>query len=250
MGFISPPYYSVAIQLQYITMRIDVALWRRRTLLAACSLSVGSLLAPPCAAIAAERSAFVLAPPPRLGLQAKWLESLRVLLQDEADATQYGGELAPGGPPSAVPALLLVPIVQMRATLNKVAPLLEDPARWDALRAVLSTGPFETREFKRIFNAYSDNIYYAADSPEANAYLLGGATPSTQQTTQYLLRNEALRQLGELRDELVYQQGLPRERRETEVAAEALAACLKAFEDYLKLAPPEQLKVAVGAVSG
>ena len=50
--------------------------------------------------------------------------------------------------------------------------------------------PFATTEFKRIFNAYADNIYYSSGSEEANAYLLGGATPSTRQTTQYLLRNE------------------------------------------------------------
>ena len=32
---------------------------------------------------------------------------------------------------------------------------------------------------------YADNIYYASDTAEANVYLLGGATPSTSQTTQY-----------------------------------------------------------------
>ena len=59
-------------------------------------------------------------------------------------------------------------------------------------RAVLGAGQFRDREFKRLFNDYADNIYYAAGSTEANAYLLGGATPSSAQTTQYLLRNEAL----------------------------------------------------------
>ena len=54
-------------------------------------------------ATAAHADGFVLAPPSRDGLQAKWLEKLRIVLQDEADALQYFGELAPGGPPSRTP---------------------------------------------------------------------------------------------------------------------------------------------------
>lgn len=187
---------------------------------------------------------------PRGGLQAKWLEQLRIVLQDQADDLQYGGELAPGGPPSAIPSLLLVPIVQMDATLAKLEPLLSDESKWDAMLSVLTTGPFATTEFKRIFNAYSDNIYYASGSSEANAYMLGGATPSTAQTTQYLLRNEALRQLGELKDEIVYQKGLPVAKRENDVMEESLYACRKAFADYFKLASPEELKLARTAVYG
>ena len=207
-------------------------------------------LAPPLAASADASNPFKLSLPERDGLKAKWLEQLRVVLQDEADNLQYGGELAPGGPPSAVPALLLVPIVQMEATLAKLEPSIADETKWDALMAVITSPPFEAREFKRIFNAYSDNIYYASGSSEANAYLLGGATPSTAQTTQYLLRNEALRQLGELKDEILYQKGLPKEKRESDVAAEALQACRKAFADYLKLAAPNELKIARAAVYG
>merc|ERR1711871_1098076 len=104
------------------------------------------------------------------------------------------------------------------------------------------------REFKRIFNAYADNIYYTSGSPESNLYLLGGATPSSAQTTQYLLRNEALKQVSELRDELIYQKGLPTEKRETDVATEAMNALLKVFQEYLKLSPAEELKLARLAV--
>eukprot|EP00964_Phaeocystis_antarctica_P120225 scaffold83974_cov45-Phaeocystis_antarctica.AAC.4 len=50
-------------------------------------------------------------------LQNRFLEKVRILLQDEADATQYGGELAPGGPPVGLPYLSLVPIVQMQSVL-------------------------------------------------------------------------------------------------------------------------------------
>lgn len=198
----------------------------------------------------AASNGFVLAPPERGGLQSKWLENVRILLQDEADAVQYGGAeaLAPGGPPPAVPALLLIPLVQVQATLRSFKPLLADASRWPMLQDVLSSGPFETREFKRIFNAYGDNIYYDSGSPEANAYLLGGATPSSSQTTQYLLRNEILKQIGELRDELKYQSGLAAEKRETDVADEALAAALAAFDEYLSLCPKKELEIAMSAV--
>ena len=131
------------------------------------------------------------APDPR---QARFLEKLRILLQDEADATQYGGELAPGGPPVGLPYLSLVPIVQMQSVLVRSRDAVADRKQWPALITLLSTGQFETIEFKRIFNQYSDNIYYASDTTEANVYLLGGATPSSGQTQQYLLRNEALKQ--------------------------------------------------------
>ena len=59
----------------------------------------------PAAAMADASNPFAPPPPPRVGLQTKWLEQLRIVLQDEADNVQYGGELAPGGPPPAVPAL-------------------------------------------------------------------------------------------------------------------------------------------------
>ena len=127
-------------------------------------------------------------------LQARLLEKLRILLQDEADATQYGGELAPGGPPVGLPYLSLVPIVQMQSVLVRSRDAVADRKQWPALITLLSTGQFETIEFKRIFNQFSDNIYYASDTTEANVYLLGGATPSSGQTQQYLLRNEALKQ--------------------------------------------------------
>ena len=126
--------------------------------------------------------------------QARFLEKLRILLQDEADATQYGGELAPGGPPVGLPYLSLVPIVQMQSVLVRSRDAVADRKQWPALITLLSTGQFETIEFKRIFNQFSDNIYYASDTTEANVYLLGGATPSSGQTQQYLLRNEALKQ--------------------------------------------------------
>lgn len=208
-----------------------------------------------------------------------------MILQDEADATQYGGELAPGGPPSALPYLSLVPIVQMQAQLQRSRTSVSTPAHWPALIDLLTTGPFQTVEFKRVFNQFSDNIYYASDTAEANVYLLGGATPSSLQTSQYLLRNEALKQVqaregpcapcqltpmiaahpittrhpcasrrhtpqvGEVVDELKYQSKQPPSEVDPSVALEYLDAALKAFQEYLALAPPDVLRQAQAALA-
>ena len=95
----------------------------------------------------------------------------------------------------------------------------------------------------------NDNIYYESGSEEANAYLLGGATPSSSQTRQYLLRNEALKWVAEVVDELKYQKTLADPaKRETEVASEYLDNLLKIFREYLKLAPEEELKLARAAL--
>ena len=182
------------------------------------------------------------------GLQAKWLEQLRIVLQDQADNVQYGGELAPGGPPAAVPALALVPIVQLQAAVKAVENKVDDQSRWPNMITTLTTGPFEKVEFKRIFNQYADNIYYVAGSQEANLYMLGGATPSTSQTTQYLLRNEILKQLDDVVDELQYQLKQPVDKRDDEVAREYLQNVLKYFAEYLALAPKEQLEIAMTAM--
>mmetsp|Transcript_36620 Transcript_36620/g.91179 ORF Transcript_36620/g.91179 Transcript_36620/m.91179 type:complete len:168 (-) Transcript_36620:172-675(-) len=161
----------------------------------------------------------------------------------------YGGELAPGGPPSAVPGLQLIPIVQMQGVLQKMLPVVETPSEWPAILDTITSGPFATLEFKKIFNAYADNIYYASGSTEANAYLLGGATPSTKQTTQYLLRNEALKQLSELADEIRYQLKQEPAKQETDVALEYLQNAVKVFDEYLALAPQNDLNIARAATS-
>ena len=227
------------------------AITRRVAVMGGCTLCALSLSP---ASHAADSRGFVLAPPERGGLQARWLEQLRIVLQDEADAVFYGGELAPGGPPTAPALLLLVPILQVEAALKSIESLLKDTSKWSSIISVLSTGPFDPssnyKELKRIFNAYSDNIYYSSDSAEANAYLLGGATPSSRQTNQYLLRNEIIKQVGEIVDELKYQQGLPESERESAVAEEYIGLALKAFREYFSLAPPEEVANARSALQG
>jgi len=233
--------------------RLQVAVGRRNAIIASTlgrravfdSLAAGVAFQAASAHAASWENPFAAAD--RSGLKSRPLETLRILLQDEADAVQYGGSegLAPGGAPPAS-GITLIPIVQMFQTLKKWQPVLNtfDAGAWAEVQLTISSGDFATVEFKRRFNAFSDNIYYSSESAEANAYMLGGATPSNAQTYQYLYRNEALKQLADLREEIAYQTKLMPEQRDVEVAQEYMAATLKAFEQYLKLAPPEQLKVA------
>jgi hypothetical protein len=133
------------------------------------------------------------------------LEQIRIWEQAEADNLRYGGELERGdagnrGRVSAYPRLL-TPILQIAADLETLSALLslqvpaagvpqEDrtevadattaaatgQARQDRLKAaaaILRQGRYEKIAFKKIFNAYGDNIYYS-DPDRANLYLGGG----------------------------------------------------------------------------
>lgn len=53
------------------------------------------------------------------------------------------------------------------------------------------------------FNAFADNIYYS-DPDRANLYLGGGAIPKTTQSIAYLLRNDVLTNVEDMRAEVTY----------------------------------------------
>jgi len=132
-----------------------------------------------------------------------------------------GSELAPiakDGKPSPV---VLVPLLQAQEQLDAVAKLIEsgDIESWKEAVAVLKRKPFTpTNELKRLFNAYTDNIYFS-DSSRKNMYLdgsamlgagkstfgfgtlsvgSGGASPEAKDTFTYLYRNEVLNNIDAL----------------------------------------------------
>lgn len=82
-------------------------------------------------------------------------------------------------------------------------------------------------------------VYYLPGSERENQYLQGGATPSTRQTLQYLLRNDVIDNVEALTAEIAY---LVREREEA-AAGEAdtdendlrmyLGKCKQGFDKYL-----------------
>ena len=116
-----------------------------------------------------------------------------------------------------------------------------------AAQEILSQPKYQTKELKRIFNAFADNIYYS-DPDRANLYLAGGATPKNAQSVAYLLRNDVLTNLEDLRSEVAYQLKVRKENEVESIDASDLmeygSKCYNAMLEYIALVPPEELKMA------
>jgi len=176
------------------------------------------------------------------------LEKIRILEQDEADNMKYGGELAPGSPKGREAyAKLLVPILDIQTDILKVKDLVmvKDGEGLNKANDILNKPQFEEFKFKKIFNAFGDNIYYS-DPDRANAYLGGGAVPKNEQSIAYLLRNDILTNLENLQAEVAY---LIKERKAgNELEIEDLYLytdiCKDGMVKYLELVPPAEIKIA------
>jgi len=100
------------------------------------------------------------------GTHAARLSQIRIWEQAEADNIRYGGELEMGdagnkGKVDAYPKLL-VPILQIQKDLQQVYALVQqDPSQWNKAQQILSQQKYDKIAFKKIFNAYGDNIYYS-----------------------------------------------------------------------------------------
>lgn len=124
--------------------------------------------------------------------------------------------------------------------------MVSDNSRWEQARSILSDGKYEKLEFKKTFNAYGDNIYYS-DPDRANVYLGGGATPRSEQSLAYLLRNEALTNIEALKAELDYllNDSTPNEEKsDTADLLKYATAANVSMQKYLELVPPNELKAA------
>ena len=180
------------------------------------------------------------------------LEQLRILEQAEKDNIQYSGELEKGdagnkGKVDAYPSLL-VPILKIDADLNDVRSLVRSggdskPSKEAMSKAltILQQPVYDKINFKKTFNRYGDNIYYS-DPDRANLYLGGGATPKTEQSIAYLLRNDILSNMEDLRAELEYL--IKSDEVETEYLYQYADICTTAMKKYLAQVPPEQMKEA------
>jgi len=177
------------------------------------------------------------------------LEKIRIVQQANDDISKYGGELASGdGSELQISGgKLLAPIVKISDTLKSLDSLLMDgPKGWEEAKAIVSAPPFTKIEFKKTFNAYSDNIYYS-NPDRANVYLLGGAEPSSLQSLAYLYRNEALTNVEFLREELTYllkESSLPDGDNDTVDLMDYYKKSLKNIDLYFGIVPPSDLSAA------
>ena len=185
------------------------------------------------------------------------LEKIRIWEQAEVDNVKYGGELERGDAAMQAEGVegyfprLLFPILGIERNLGRVEKLLMESSQkesWRESRRILAQSMFQAVEFKKIFNAYGDNIYYT-NPDRANLYLGGGATPRPEQSVAYLLRNEILTKVQDLQAELDYLLKEHPSTRGTDpgdtqevilLAKEAHDVMLK----YLDLVPSEQMDQA------
>lgn len=180
------------------------------------------------------------------------LEQVRIWEQAEKDTIQYHGELEKGdagnrGKVDAYPSLL-VPILKIDKELNQVKTLIRSdgetkPSKEAMSKAVsiLQQPTYEKVNFKKIFNKYGDNIYYN-DPDRANLYLGGGATPKNEQSIAYLLRNDVLTNMENLRAELEYL--IKSDENDMEDLYAYADICVSAMQKYLAIVPPKELKEA------
>jgi hypothetical protein len=185
------------------------------------------------------------------------LEQLRIMEQAEKDNIKYGGELEKGdagnkGKVDAYPSLL-VPILKIDMEFNEIRSLVRSggdskPSKeaMSKALAILQQPTYDKINFKKTFNKYGDNIYYN-DPDRANLYLGGGATPKNEQSIAYLLRNDVLTNMENLRAELEYL--IKSDENETEDLYSYADICTSAMKKYLAIVPPNELKEAQRVLS-
>ena len=182
---------------------------------------------------------------------SKVLEAVRKLDQLEPDEDVY----------QTNKAILLVPIIDILEDIQTVSKQISKGELQKAFDS-LSSPKFETKLFKKTFNRYSDNIFIS-DPKRTNIYLAGGAMPTSLQTQQYLLRNQALTSLDNVRDdvrlmleEIKKDQSQSNPSSTTTITSQqdiidAIDDCreaLEAMQSYLLLADPEDVKLATKVV--
>jgi hypothetical protein len=180
------------------------------------------------------------------------LEQIRIWEQAEADNLKYGGELEMGdagnkGKINAYPSLLM-PILIIDHDLNEVKTLVHDVDNnipniesWSKALSILQKSQYDKITFKKTFNKYGDNIYYS-DPDRANLYLAGGATPKNEQSLAYLLRNDVLTNVENLRAELEYL--IKTGEKETVDLFSYADIATAAMKKYLAIVPPNELNEA------
>jgi hypothetical protein len=191
-------------------------------------------------------------------LANRMLEKIRIIEQDEADNIVYGGELSSG---SSGPAAfdqyvqLLQPILGVERDVSKLKELLNKNgadvnSNLKQMQEILNQPNLDKKAFKKAFNAFADNIYYV-DTDRANLYLGGGATPGSTQSIAYLLRNDVLTNIEDMRAEVAY---LVRELEkggtmgegglDLDDLTEMVKMANEGMRKYLEVVPPKELEAA------
>eukprot|EP00752_Nemacystus_decipiens_P009288 g8299.t1 len=137
----------------------------------------------------------------------------------------------PGSRTTAPPnALLLVPALRAKVATENLLKLLQDPAKWDEAREALKTSPLAAADFKECFRTYSD-----ADPEQHLAFDL-----------YRIQAQDALKAVSELLAYLASEQnkGSKIDREDVQDLDEAARSVLQGIDDFLQLAPSEDVLMA------
>jgi hypothetical protein len=175
------------------------------------------------------------------------LEAFRKLDQLESDETiGLNGQKA----------ILLYPIIDISKDIENIKMKLEyiqhetnDDKILTTLsdiNSILSSSKYNAKEFKKIFNRYSDNIFYA-DPRRANLYLGGGAIPDSSQTNKYLYRNVALTSIQNLKEDIdtLIKEKQWSDKQAVDDTIDDIREALDAFKNYFDLIDPNDIKVSL-----
>lgn len=149
--------------------------------------------------------------------------------------------------------LLLFPIVEIESEVVKMEGLLTEPvskSQLESIRDLVQQPKYEAKLFKKIFNRYSDNIFYS-NAQQANIYLAGGTTPDSHQTEQYLFRNAILTAIEFIQQDVADLLKQPViDRQDVLDMISDVADARKALGGYMRLADPDDLSVAMQLLKG
>lgn len=111
---------------------------------------------------------------------------------------------------------------------------------------ILQSNKYKSVDFKKIFNRYSDNIFYQ-DPRRANLYLGGGAIPDSSMTTKYLYRNVALTSIEDLKDDIntIIKENKWNDKITIDDTIDDINIIIDALDNYFKLCDPNDNKMAL-----
>ena len=153
-------------------------------------------------------------------------------------------------------AILLYPIIEISKDIENIKEKLsyltvqsDDDKKVSVLndiKSILSSSKYNAKEFKKIFNRYSDNIFYQ-DPRRANIYLGGGAIPDSSQTNKYLYRNVALTSIENLKDDIntLIKDKQWNDQQAIDDTIDDIKEALDAFNSYFTLIDPNDIKISL-----
>jgi hypothetical protein len=156
----------------------------------------------------------------------------------------------------------LLPIIRIEKSLKAAEKALPDLS---ACSKALATIPAKEKDFKRLFDEYSEGVSYKQQYLDSNAFLVyytqgfdGPGRESIEkesdatlkQEAQFGYRNDAAVALDEARAELDFQQTQSSEEVDLKELENDLKDADVALHAYIKLAPPAQVAEAVAQLIG